>query len=258
MLMYKTVKHPIVAFDATGSVVKKLHRPNGLSGNIFLYQGVLTGSDNSHVPVVQMLSERHDVQAITRWLSEWIRAGAPIPKEAICDFSLALLGALVKAFTCHSDLKSYINECFGVLLQKKSYKLPLCFIRVDVAHFIKMICQWDCLRKKPHRVKDFYVRSMAQLVKPQSLEEAKVLIRSIAVVALSETEGSDSFGNPIMSEVFKSNLKKKIADETMSISDGEEEEGIRLDPCTETNTDLKRWVVNICEESRCHAEVNGD
>ncbi|XP_026010078.1 golgin subfamily A member 6-like protein 6 isoform X4 [Astatotilapia calliptera] len=70
MLMYKIEKHPIVAFDATGSVVKKLLRPNGLSGNIFLYQGVLTGRDNSHVPMVQMLSERHDVQAITRWLSE--------------------------------------------------------------------------------------------------------------------------------------------------------------------------------------------
>lgn len=119
---------------------------------------------------------------------------------------------LVKALTHHSDLKSYINECFDVLLQKKSYKLPPCFIRVDVAHFIKMICQRDCLRKKPHRVKDFYVLSIAQLVKSQSLEEAKVLIRSIAVVALSETEGNNSFGNPIMSEVSKSNLRREIAD----------------------------------------------
>lgn len=119
MMMYQTEKHPIVAFDATGSVVKKLVRPNGLSGHIFLYQGVLIGSDNSHIPVVQMLSERHDVQAITRWLTEWIHAGAPVPKEAISDFSLALLGALVKAFTQLSDLKSHVNECFGVLLQKK-------------------------------------------------------------------------------------------------------------------------------------------
>lgn len=129
-----------------------------MSGNIFLYQGVLTGSYNSHVPVVQMLSKRHDVQVITRWLSEWIRAGAPIPKEAICDFSLALLGALVKALTHCSDLKSYINECAGVLLQKKSYKLPPCFIGVDVAHFY-------------------------------------------TIVVLSETEGNNSFENPIVSEV---------------------------------------------------------
>lgn len=102
MIMYQKEKHPIVAFDATGSVVKKLVRPNALSRHIFLYHGVLTGSNNSHVPVVQMLSERHNVQAITRWWSEWGRAGAPVPKEAISDFSLALLCALVKAFTHRS------------------------------------------------------------------------------------------------------------------------------------------------------------
>lgn len=69
-----------VCFDATGSVVRKLVRPNGSSGHIFLYQGVLTGHNSSSV------------------------------------------------------------------LGKRSAKLPSCFVRVDVAHCIKMICQWDCLK----------------------------------------------------------------------------------------------------------------
>ncbi len=73
-----------------------------------------------------------------------LRAGAPTPKEVVSDFSLALLGALVKAFTPHPDLKTYINVCCGVLLGKQSAKVPPCFVRVDVAHCIKMICQWDC------------------------------------------------------------------------------------------------------------------
>lgn len=42
---------------------------------------------------------------------------------------------------------------------------------------------------------------MVQLVKSQSLEEEKVLTCSIAIVVLSETEGNNSFENPIMSEV---------------------------------------------------------
>lgn len=99
---------------------------------------------------------------------------------------------------------------------------------------------------------------MAQLVKSQSLEEVKVLIRSIATVALSETEGNDIHGNPIMSEVSKSNLKSKIADDTMPISSEEEAEVVRLDQCTQINTELRRWVTDICEETKCYAEVNGD
>lgn len=46
---------PTVSFDATGSVVRKLQRPNGMSGHVFLYQGVLAGDTCSSVPVVQML-----------------------------------------------------------------------------------------------------------------------------------------------------------------------------------------------------------
>ncbi len=151
MYMYKSLSktstNPTVSFDATGSVVRKLQRPNGMSGHV-LYHGVLAGDECSSVPVVQMLSERHDVYAITQWLTEWIRAGAPTPKEVVSDFSLALLGALVKAFTPHPDLKTYINVCCGVLLGKQSAKAPPCFVRVNVAHCIKMICQWDCLKKK--------------------------------------------------------------------------------------------------------------
>lgn len=44
----------------------------------------------------------------------------------------------------------------------------------------------------------------------------------------------------------------------MFVSNDKEKEDVRLDPCTEMNTDLRRWVADICEESRCHAEVNGD
>ena len=69
------------------------------SGHIFLYQGVLSAHTGIHTPVVQMLSEKHNIDSIANWLIEWHRAGAPIPKEAVSDFSLALLGALVKAFT---------------------------------------------------------------------------------------------------------------------------------------------------------------
>ena len=138
-----------VSFDATGSVVRRLSRPTDKSGHIFLYQGVLSAHTGVHTPVVQMLSEKHNIDSIANWLSVWHRAGAQIPKEAVSDFSLALLGALVKAFTPQPDLRSFINTCFGVLLgHADSRQLPPCFIRVDVAHCIKLITRWECLQKK--------------------------------------------------------------------------------------------------------------
>ncbi|XP_060748439.1 chromobox protein homolog 1a isoform X2 [Tachysurus vachellii] len=262
LYMYKSLSkmstNPVVSFDATGSVVRKLQRPIGKSGHIFLYQGVLAGDEHSSIPVVQMLSERHDVNAITNWLTEWIRAGAPTPKEVVSDFSLALLGALVKAFTPHPDLKTYTNECYGVLLGKQSAKVPPCFVRVDVAHCIKMICQWDCLKKKPHRIKDFFVRSMAQLLMSQSMEDARELLHNITIVALSEKEGNDSSGAPNISERCKKYLKARIAEECVIIPDVEGEDLEKVDPCEQTQTDLQQWVTDICEESRSLAIDNGD
>lgn len=80
-----------------------------MSGHIFLYQGVLC-SHGDHIPVVQILSENHTIHSIANWLTEWQQAGANVPKEAVCDFSLALLGGLVKAFTPYPDLKTYANQ----------------------------------------------------------------------------------------------------------------------------------------------------
>jgi len=46
-----------------------------------------------------MLSERHDNNSIYYWLIEWIRDGAPCPKQVVTDMSLALMVAVVRAFT---------------------------------------------------------------------------------------------------------------------------------------------------------------
>ncbi|KAG5848605.1 hypothetical protein ANANG_G00100290 [Anguilla anguilla] len=75
----------VVSFDATGTVVKKLKRPNGTSGHI-LYQGILSsqGDSSIHAPVALMLSERHDINAIGNWLSEWHRAGTAVISRLHC------------------------------------------------------------------------------------------------------------------------------------------------------------------------------
>ena len=267
LLVYKSLSKACgsrVSFDATGTIVKRLSRPTERSGHIFLYQGVLSGESGVHIPVVQMLSERHTIPAIANWLSEWHRGGAPVPKEAVCDFSLAILGALVKSFTPHPDLKAYINECFGVLLGNPSSTLPTCFLRVDVAHCIKMITQWECLRKKGSRVKGFYVRALAQVVQCVSIDDARQLIQSITVVALSESEGNDESGAPVISEVCKGNLKKRIADGKYNpaLADEMAKDGqimeTSMNSLEDCNTEAQSWVANICGESKTLASHCGD
>nr|CAD7397820.1 unnamed protein product [Timema poppensis] len=45
------------------------------------------------IPVVQMLSERHNSNAIAYWLTEWVRLGASVPNHVVTDDSAALIHA---------------------------------------------------------------------------------------------------------------------------------------------------------------------
>lgn len=50
---------------------------------------------------------------------------------------MALLGAISMAFCKLFGIKSYVEQCFGVAAGQHT-KLPDCYIRIDVAHVIKI------------------------------------------------------------------------------------------------------------------------
>ncbi|KAJ8866958.1 hypothetical protein PR048_032820 [Dryococelus australis] len=103
---------PTVASDATSGVTAKLKRPIGnVSGVVYLYSVAV----NDHKAGVQytvanMLPESHDNLRIHHFLESWLRSGAPVPKEAICDHSVALLSGLVKSFTQFAFLSEYLEN----------------------------------------------------------------------------------------------------------------------------------------------------
>lgn len=95
--------------DATGSIIKKLCNVDGsMSKHIFLYQCVIN-CKNGQFSVCQMVSESHNTNSIHFWLAEWIRSGAPVPKEVICDSSRALLIAIIRAFTGYLTIEDYAS-----------------------------------------------------------------------------------------------------------------------------------------------------
>lgn len=119
-----------VYIDATSSIVKKLIKTDKtLSKHIFLYQ-VVINNNGAQFLVSQMLSEKHTTNNIHFWLLEWIKTGVPYPREVLVDGSKVLINAVIRCFTSYQTIKDYSNTC-------KDKMLPKCYIRIDVAHWMK-------------------------------------------------------------------------------------------------------------------------
>jgi len=150
-------KCPTICIDAIGSLVKKpyLLLTNRNTKHILLFEIAIHDKQlASQYSVSHMLSEKHDNNSIRHWLEEWIRDGAPRPKQVVTDMSLALIAAVVKAFTQFNTIFSYIEGCFNCLC-KNDLDLPQCFVRNYVAHVIKLVTNWSTFRSVDIRIKDW-------------------------------------------------------------------------------------------------------
>jgi len=143
---YKKEQVPTILFDATGGCCQKLKR-NGFksSGSIFLYEGVMC-INNQSFTVMSVFSEQHDNISISSWLRRWLRCGIEPPKIAICDHSLALMFAIVQAFTKYPFLEQYLDAYFSLVILKEKIQVPTCFLRNDVNHFIHLVSQWSAVK----------------------------------------------------------------------------------------------------------------
>lgn len=159
----------------------------GISGSIYLYALVI--SEGYQVPVFSMLSERHDANFIYFWLTEWLRLGGSVPKEFTSDMSLALLIAAARAFANHSSLNSYIDTLFKCITSSNFNLVPNCFVRIDINHLMKNVASSPAFGRVRPKVKEFFVRCVAELVKITNIEMARLHIYDVLMVAHSQTEG---------------------------------------------------------------------
>lgn len=157
-----------------------------------------------------MVSERHDSNIIMFWLMEWRKQGGTVPKEFTSDMSLALLNAA--ALANYSSLDSYIAKLFEIVSSRESVPpsvVPVTFIRIDIAHLMKNVSDSDAFHGVRPKVKEFYIRCVADLVKETDLLNAAEHILNVLLVALCKTEGM-SGGEPIPCETAKKYLEKKM------------------------------------------------
>lgn len=99
----------------------------------------------------------------------------------VCDESKALLNAIIWAFTPFLTVEQYANSCSEV------NTIPQCYIRIDVAHFIK---GWSSFLSivRP-RIKEYYLASIGILIVCTDLVAARAIIKAILITASSETIG---------------------------------------------------------------------
>lgn len=174
-------KHSKLYIDATGTLCKKIKRPNNnISGHIFLYQGVIhTGSKSGQIHVTQMLSECHNINQINYWLSDWIRY-AKITNIIICDHSLALLGGISRFIAGEVNLKSYMDKSFSIVSMKSNFTLKT-FFRVDYAHVMKFVSNWSCFKGTNIVVKKFYLKLISRVVMCITLKNVEIVIKNVLI-----------------------------------------------------------------------------
>jgi len=277
MAIYKDLSKTYckLSIDATGSLIKKLKRSsiNILSSHIFLYEAVVSSSVGK-IPVTQMLSEKQDTLTIFYWLGQWMMEGTRNPNEVVCDYSKAILGAISKAFCNGRSLKMYVDDCFDVL-SGLDEKLPATYIRIDVAHVIKIFCRIKHLTGiKNKALKEFYVRGLRLLLSSETLAEFTSILEALFTITLSETdgwvEGSETIQTP--SESYRQFILEKIrgiSSQSTFINDIEvddtdnninyiDEKDDDNHFCSQTVSKIDEYLKEIYERSKLESEIKGN
>lgn len=180
-----------ISIDSTGSLVKKIDLPDGIkSPTIFLYEIVINFS-NITLSVGQMLSAAQDTISISYWLLNWVKLIKTVPKEAVSDYSKALLGAMMLSFNTMT-LKEYIQICFELLTNNEMNRKRVIktYIRVDVAHLIQICCRLKCFAKCNKAVKDFYIRCVALMVSCEDFNQFQDILLCTIILTLHHYDGN--------------------------------------------------------------------
>lgn len=244
-----------VAVDGTGSLCKKILFDNGrTSGHIFLYAMVIN-FDHFTLSVHQLLTDDQSTTLLEYWIKNWIRMGAPKPDQVACDHSRALINALSLAFN-EQNIKVYIETLFLNAIGDSSAKIrpPIAtFIRLDVAHFIKMITNWQSVKSiENNAIRKFYIFCIALLIDAQNINEFEMILKNIFIVCNNEYQDTVLRNGKSVLEIRKE-LELLISDRKYNVNNdeksttSEETEKVIDDRVNypEHSSIIQKWIDNI-------------
>lgn len=84
-----------------------------------------------------------------------------------------------------------LDKCFSSLIEPgKKHTLPKCYVRIDVAHMIKIFCRIPYFKGIHNKnLKHFYVRCLRLLLTLVSFEKFTDILKAFLTVSMSETDG---------------------------------------------------------------------
>lgn len=249
--MYRAIadkEYVSLSIDATGSLFNRVKRPGQtLSGPIFLYHAIAR-TTTGQVSLGQMLSERHNTLAIYFWMIDWIEGlGLPPPKEIITDASRAILAASIRAFTKYQTIVEYADSFCPSSDTNINSSTPPCYIRIDVAHYMKIWAVFFKQRKKQIRseVAQFYKTTIGKLILCRDITKAAQIVHAILLISRSPYDGQKADESLSACE-----RQKKVMDHILTGSTYEEL-GIEENDDNSNGTGIE----NMTEENDCGTSV---
>lgn len=196
---------------------------------------------------------------VTHWFNEFVRLFKDVPNVFVSDMSSVLLNSAAKAFGGCADVPDYIDWLFNTIRNPDSNTRNVkCFIRIDVAHLVKNITTCDALKLKSSEQREFFIRATCLIVKCSGIIQAETILRSILIVAKSETQGEPfsahkSYLDDLISNdepiITASNATNEFQDEVGDIID---------DANIQPSSSVKDWLTEINRSTTEEAMENSD
>ncbi|KAL4141463.1 hypothetical protein QTP88_004100 [Uroleucon formosanum] len=208
----RSVTHLQIIIDATGLVFKNFMK-FGLekTRTLFLYEDIVNNKEKQHsFTVSNMVSESHNTITISNWLANWMTSNVPQPKQTVYD--------------------------------QNSHWLPQCFVRLDIAHFMKLASQWPSLKLLHRKVRE-------------------IILRIIGCFANTEVETScERHNRRLMNIVSTGNIEldeqlDAIIDDAGNGSDSYEDQFCdNIYEGLEGHNDFQKWAEKVYDESEKHIQ----
>lgn len=251
-----------ISMDATGGLVsndgmlpytesgKKISLPH-----IFLYLICVKNENGKSIPVAQMLSAQQDTKKINYFLERFSEE-FQCPDEVVVDDSAALLKSCANVFGRCINIDEYLGKCFNVLDIGDIQRLPKCFIRLDVAHFVKNLHKSKVFSDVGYQVKHFYLSIIGGILQTSSFDAIREIIRHMLIIANYPLEGTLCDGYVLPTAESRIFLQRFIRSHDIEFAikefrqaDGEilKEEGAEVYEDLVENSNCQEWFANCCE-----------
>lgn len=146
-------------------------------------------SGSASKPIAQCLSADQHTRKIRYFLERFVDDFG-VPNEVTIDDSAALIKSVVTALTKSGSPKNYIRQCLQILHGNLSESVE-CYIRLDVAHFVKNVVRNKVFAKMLAKQKMFYQSLIGALMRCETFALITEIVEKILLVATIPFESED-------------------------------------------------------------------